>query len=922
MSIPKNQLKERFKKEDYEVSLFKEEGFTRKKCPTCNHYFWTLVPDQEICGDTRCAGGYKFLDKPGKNLNFDQTIKSLTDFFVKHGHTAIKDYPVVSRWRGDMDFTIASIADFQPWVLEGIIDPPANPLVVPQMVIRTGGEFSDIDNIGKTSRHLTSFVMFGQHSFNSATLTDGYWMDRCLELNFKYLKEELGLKSDEISYVEGIWSGGGNFGPNLEAMAYGIEVVNNVFIAYGFENGNVKKLDMQVIDVGWGLERTSWFSQGTPTIYEAIFPKAIEYLQKENGYKPNHDLLIEYSKLSGLLAVEEVKDLGQERIELARKLGMTFDEMIEKIGPQEAIYAIADHTRTLSMTIADGAIPSNVGGGYNLRALLRRIIALKELFNLQFSINDIFDLQIDHLSVSYPRVKEHRDDIHKIIDIEVKRYEETKNSGRRLVNQLISKKNEFNLKTLIDLYQNNGINPLMIKEIAKEKDIEVAVPEDFYIKMEKHLAKQSLKEKKIKAEMKFELKEEYKTYEQYYDDVYQTEFEAEVIGVVNDYFLILDKTIFYPTGGGQIHDIGIITSDENKYRVEDVLKKGSAILHKLKEKCFLKPGDKVKGKIDGKRRLAIMRHHTAVHVVNNAAREVLGQHVWQAGTDKTKEKARLDITHYTSISFEELQKIEMLANQIVLENRSVTKSNLDRDEAEKNYGFQIYQGGVVPGKILHIVSVTDWDIEACGGTHLDNTGDIGIIIIASSERIQDGVVRLEILAGIPALKYIQEQDSLLNESSKILSVEPKILPKTALRFFKEWKEQKKTIESLNKQIAELQFSSSKIDIIKIQGVDSIIRETTGNQKELLVQATEAVKTLEQGLCVLISVFGNKVIIVGAKSSSLNIDLSGIIKDMSAVVGGSGGGKGDIAIGGGSLIDKIPEIFKDANKIIEQRIERN
>ena len=130
MSISYEQLKERFKKEDYEVKLFKEKGFTRKQCPSCNHHFWTLVQDQEICGDTRCAGGYQFLDKKGKNLDFDKAIKSLTDFFVKHGHTAIMDYPVVSRWRADMDFTIASIADFQPWVLEGVIDPPANPLVV------------------------------------------------------------------------------------------------------------------------------------------------------------------------------------------------------------------------------------------------------------------------------------------------------------------------------------------------------------------------------------------------------------------------------------------------------------------------------------------------------------------------------------------------------------------------------------------------------------------------------------------------------------------------------------------------------------------------------------------------------------------------------------------------------------------------
>ncbi|NPD89470.1 MAG: alanine--tRNA ligase [Asgard group archaeon] len=919
MSISKDELKKRFNKDSYEVNLFKEKGFVRKHCPICNHQFWTLVPDQETCGDTRCSGGYQFLDKKGKDLDFDQTLNRLTDFFVKHGHTAINDYPVVARWRPDMDFTIASIADFQPWVLEGVIDPPANPLVVPQMCIRTGGDFSDIDNIGKTARHLTSFVMFGQHSFNSRTLTQGYWMDRCLELNFQFLTEELGLKPEEISYVEGIWSGGGNFGPNLEAMAYGSELVNNVFIAYGFENNTVKKLDMQVIDVGWGLERVSWFTQGTPSIYEAIFPKAIDYLQKENGYKADHKLLVEYNRLAGLLAVEEVKDLREERKLMAKKLGMTYEEMLKELGPQEAIYAIADHARTLSITITDGAIPSNVGGGYNLRVLLRRIIALKELYKLQFSVEKIFDLQIDHLSVSYPRVKENRDIIHKIVDIETKRYEDTKTSGRRIVSQLLQKKKEFNFATLVDLYQNNGINPLMVKELAKERDVDVDVPDDFYIKIEEYLAQQAAKRKEKEEAVEIKLDKEYETKPLFYEDVYQTEFEAKIIALIDNKYVILDKTLFYPTGGGQIHDTGKFFVEETELQVVNVFRKASTILHELETVGKLKEGMKIKGEINAKRRMDIMRHHTAVHVVNNAAREVLGKHIWQAGADKTEYKARLDVTHYQSISFEELQKIEYLANQVVLENRSVDKQDVDRDDAERDFGFQIYQGGVVPGKSLHIVAINDWDIEACGGTHLNNTGDIGIIKLPSSERIQDGVVRIEILAGEPAIKYIQTQESILRESSSELSVEPKILPKTVKRFFKEWKEQKKLIENLNKQIAELQFSSTKIASKKIKDEEVIIRKTEGNQKELIIQASEAIKSFDKGLCILMSEVQSKIVIVGVKTPSSSADISGIIKELSLIAGGSGGGKGDLAIGGGPNTEKIDEILNKIEDIITSKI---
>ncbi|MDH5646045.1 MAG: alanine--tRNA ligase-related protein, partial [Candidatus Heimdallarchaeota archaeon] len=170
----KTELKQIFTPKQYQVELFKVEEFIRKKCRSCDHYFWSVLPDRETCGDTPCEGGYTFIGRKGPNWNFHQAIAQLTDFFEKNNHTAIDSYPTVARWRDDLEFTIASIADFQPWVTNGTIPPPANPLVVAQPCIRFGGEFSDLDNVGRTGRHLTSFVMFGQHSFNSKKLTNGY----------------------------------------------------------------------------------------------------------------------------------------------------------------------------------------------------------------------------------------------------------------------------------------------------------------------------------------------------------------------------------------------------------------------------------------------------------------------------------------------------------------------------------------------------------------------------------------------------------------------------------------------------------------------------------------------------------------------------------------------------------------------------
>ena len=187
----KSELAKIFTPDQYTVELFKEKGHARKQCSNCGLFYWTLDSDRQTCGDTTCEGGYKFIGRKGPNWNFHQTISQLTSFFEKNGHELIDPYPVVARWRDDLDFTIASIADFQPWVTGGQIPPPANPLVVPQPVLRFGGEFSDVDNVGRTGRHLTSFVMFGQHAFVSEKIKGGYWMDRCIILIFSFLQQNL-----------------------------------------------------------------------------------------------------------------------------------------------------------------------------------------------------------------------------------------------------------------------------------------------------------------------------------------------------------------------------------------------------------------------------------------------------------------------------------------------------------------------------------------------------------------------------------------------------------------------------------------------------------------------------------------------------------------------------------------------------------
>ncbi len=923
--MDKSEMQKIFTPEQYKVELFKDKGYIRKECTGCKHMFWTLDQDRNTCGDTPCEGGYSFINRKGKNWDFHETISQLTSFFEKHGHTSIEAYPTVARWRDDLEFTIASIADFQPWVTNGTLDPPANPLTVPQPCIRFGGDFSDTDNVGRTGRHLTSFIMFGQHAFNSDKLKGGYWMDRCIDLNFKFLTERLGLKPEEVTYIEGIWAGGGNFGPNLESFAFGTEIVNSVFMQYEETDKGYKDMDIKVIDVGWGLERVSWFSQGTPTIYEATFGPVLDYMKKETGIKVDQDLLVNYSKLAGLIDINEVSDVKSARANIAERLGYSLTDLNSALAEIEALYAIGDHSRTVAFTLADGAIPSNVGGGYNLRSLIRRMFTINEQLELDLDLSDIIDRTITYVSQSYPRLKEARELVPTIMDVELLRHKKTIASGRKFVNQLVKQKKEINDSVLVDMYTSRGIPPESVQSIAMEKGITVDIPMDFYQQVDKALPRVD-KGTKTKSEIDFDEIKSFETQKLYYEKQHLKRTKAKVVAILDTGHVIFDKTIFYPLGGGQAEDSGTITFSKNNINVEDVKKFGNAVVHKLsKLPKSLKVGSTVTMNVDWERRLSLTRHHTAVHIVGGAAREVLGSHVWQAGADKTPERARLDITHWEGISRETLDEIEFIANSVVMDNRRIKKHVLSRDDAEQKFGFTIYQGGVVPGKELRIVEIPGIDTEACGGTHADATGDIGYIRILGAERIQDGIVRLTLTAGKKAVTTAQHNYQLLSESADVFSVIPEDMPKTSDRFFSEWKEQRKIIERLSSQLAEARIpqlidNAKSIRTKSGRTIKLVVTQIDAPQVDLIISGQKFSEiSKEDLLAIIIGKHEGKAMIIVAKTKGSDLKLSPIIRSIGKLLGGGGGGKKDVIAGGGPKIEGIEEALAQAESIVIENL---
>jgi len=926
--VDKKALKKIFTPDSYKVELFKEKGFIRKKCSNCDLNYWTLDPDRTTCGETECEGGYKFIGRKGPNWDFHQTIANLTKFFEKNGHTPIEPYPVVARWRDDLEFTIASIATLQPYVTSGAIKPPANPLTIPQPCLRFGGDFNDLDNIGRTGRHLSNFVMFGQHAFNGNNLEGGYWMDRCIDLNFDFLTNVLKIEPDQVTYTENIWAGGGNFGPNLESMAYGTEIVNSVFMQYqNLPGGGYKEMDLKVIDVGWGAERVGWFSQGTPTIYESTFGPVWDYLLKESNLTYDTDLVERYAVLAGLLDVNEITDIKSARSGIAGKLGMTLTELNDKLAGVEALYAIGDHSRTVAFALADGAIPSNVGGGYNVRTVLRRMFTFNEMNDFQLDISELISRQITYVSQTYPRLKEVSSFIDTIVDVERARYKKTIKAGTRYVEQLLKSKGKFTIDKLIELYESRGISPELVQSIASEKGREVEIPGDFYNRLG---GSESVTEKSIEQE-EFQLDQlkQYKTKKRYYDIPYKREVKAKVLAILDTGHLVFDQTIFYPIGGGQAEDHGVLKFRKSSRKVVDVKKFGDTIVHKLDRPLdSLKEGSTVRLEVDWERRKALMRHHTAVHIVGGAARRVLGPHIWQAGADKTTERGRLDITHWENLSREVLDEIEMVANDVVMDNREIHKYVLPRQEAEQKYGFTIYQGGVVPGEELRIIEIPGIDTEACGGTHAHSTGDLGYIKILGAERIQDGIVRLVLTAGKKAVASSQHQYHLLSQSSETFSVQRDDLPQTAERFFREWKERGKSILKLGKELAEARLPQI-IDQAKEMNVNGrsfkiIVIRQDGSLADL-IQLGEKISstTADEGnyIGIILGKDENRAGIVVSRSAGLDVQLTPIIRGLGKIVGGGGGGNKDVLSGGGSKPENIPEAIEKSWEIVNDTLSK-
>ncbi|MDC3310632.1 alanine--tRNA ligase [Candidatus Poseidoniales archaeon] len=949
------------------IPFWEDSGHHRKTCSVTGLYFWTRDESRTTSGDTN-EDPYTFIGSPiidgfsmrGKDLK-DAMRNSFLNYFSSNGHTMVNPYPVIARWRDDIHLTIASIADFQPHVTSGQVPPPANPLCISQPCIR----LTDVAAVGRSGRHLTTFEMMAHHAFNRPNDGDViYWIDQCVRFCDDMLVNTFGINSSEITYVENPWSGGGNAGAALEVIVGGLELATLVFMNLEeHENGDIeikglkyREMDLQIIDTGYGLERFCWAAAGTPTIYEAIYPESVSWLKEIIGFESmvndlklevdTSALLSELSRLAGILNI----DVGTDVESLYTKLIERLDDLDIKISvselkrltePLSAIYAIPDHMHALCNMLGDGLIPSNNKAGYLARMLARRVCRMKSDLNIDITLLELGKHHMDnHLDLS--KFMQTEQGILQLLDLEELRYHEMLRKGESAVKTAFQEIPRDALQVpdeiLFRLSEERGITPDMAISISHKLGWDkLSVRVGFSADMADRNAKLTKDAAKVKEKSQILSRSLEKTSQDYYLDTNITDFSANVIhcekisetnfsslSFSNEvkekptHIVVLDRTLFYPEGGGQLGDQGLFSiNSEESIKVLDTKIEEGVIIH-------FTDGELSTGLINAEvnriRRTQLMDHHTAVHIVGGAARDILGPHIRQAGSNKGEKYARIDLTHHSRMSRELLDIIEDKANEIIQSNPEIEKIMMSRADADAKFGFDIYQGGPPKHDLIRIIKIGNFDTQACGGTHHDTAGKVGELRIIRSSQVQDGVERLQIVAGDTAREHARQQERILSEASEILGVQSNDLPKAVQKFFEEWKSQQKKISNLEAEIIRLRTSGGGDEAIMRDGIRYVVMESDGDSKQLMKMLSELTRDKSKPTLAIIGSRdgGGKIIVATTEDTkaSENYNSVEILNSIASHINGGGGGRPTFAQGGGSNPDGIPEALNAARKMLD------
>ncbi|MBK3333300.1 alanine--tRNA ligase [Persephonella atlantica] len=877
-----------------------------------------------------------------KSLTGNEIRESFLSFFEKKGHTRVKSASIIPETDPTLLFVNAGMVPFKN-VFLGVEKRPYKRATSCQKVFRVSGKHNDLDNVGYTPRHHTFFEMLGNFSFGD------YFKEEAIQFAWEYLTEVLqipeerllvsvfeeddeayriwnkviGLPEEKIHRLgveDNFWSMGetGPCGPCSEIYydrgeKFGnpqlgspednryLEVWNLVFMQYNRdETGKLTSLPHPNIDTGMGLERIASVLQGVSSNYETdLFMPVIQFAEEVSGREYNPE-----------------NPKSKETV---------------------AMRVIADHLRAITFLISDGVFPSNEGRGYVLRRILRRALRYgKELGIERTFLFEGVDVVVDMMKDAYPELIGNRGFIKGLVKAEEERFIKTLKRGMDILYEIIEKakkegRHHITGKEVFMLYDTYGFPVDLVEDIARDNNFGVDIGEYYkLLEEQRERARASWKSqakevKKIYIELKNTLPEN--TFVGY--EKFEVE-DSKILAVIKDEHpvnilregetgeIILDTTPFYPEKGGQVGDTGFIEGDGFLFEVLDtqtpvegiIVHKGKVIYGTAKRDSV------VHCKIDIERRKSIMRHHTATHLLHAALRNLLGEHVKQAGSLVHPEYLRFDFTHFEALSDEEIKRIEELVNQEIMANHPVVCKQMSIDEALKQGAVAIFEEKY--GDVVRVISA-GISMELCGGTHVSRTGDIGYFKIISETAVASGTRRIEAVAGMKAVEHSIKEHFLIKEIGKTLTAkEDQILDR---------------IESMKLKLKELEREIEKIK--KKSVVERItqilnVKEKDGHKvaygkvenlqpNELRDLADVARAKLGKSVVMLASIDREKgkvnLIVAVSKELTDRIKAGEIIKDVAQILGGKGGGRPDMAQGGGTKVEKLEEAFRRFTEIV-------
>ena len=872
----------------------------------------------------------------------NQLRKMFLEFFESKGHLAMKSFSLVPHNDKSLLLINSGMAPLKPY-FTGQEIPPRRRVTTCQKCIRTG----DIENVGKTARHGTFFEMLGNFSFGD------YFKNEAIEWSWEFLTEVVGLDPDRLYpsiYEEDeeafeIWNkkmgipaerifrfgkadnfwehGSGPCGPCSEIYydrgeKYGcgspdctvgcecdryMEIWNNVFTQFDNDgHGHYSELEQKNIDTGMGLERLASVVQDVDSIFDVDTLKALR------------------DHICRLADTEYGKD-AQADI---------------------SIRVITDHTRSVTFMISDGIMPSNEGRGYVLRRLLRRACRHGRLLGIEGSfIPELAQTVIEGSKDGYPELEEKKDFILKVIAKEEDQFNKTIDQGLGILAEMTAKMEAEQTTTLsgadaFKLYDTYGFPIDLTKEILEEKGMQVD-EEGFHASMEV----QRKTARAARGETNY-MGADVTVYESIDPSITSTfvgyenlawkspitvlTSDTEIVEALSDGqrgTVFAEETPFYATSGGQEADTGIIRTAEGEFKVEDTVKLlGGKIGHVgVVIKGMIKTGDQAELCVDAEKRALSARNHSATHLLQKALRTVLGTHVEQAGSSVNADRLRFDFTHFSALTEEELKKVEAIVNEQIMNCLNVKVQNMPIEEAKKTGAAALF--GEKYGSIVRVVSMGDFSIEFCGGTHVANTGVITAFKILSETGVAAGVRRIEALTSKGLLKYYDELEEKLHEAAKLLKAAPDKLTEKITHLQAENKALHSEVDSLKSKLAQDAMGDVMDQVVEIKGVKLLATKVEGVDMNGLRDLGDQLKEkLGEGVIVIASATDGKVSLMATATKGAidkGAHAGNLIKAIAGLVGGGGGGRPNMAQAGGKNPAGMEDAIAKAAEVLEGQL---